>query len=214
MTSRVRCSALAVAISSVALASAAVAQVKVELGATIGHYSPLGSFGPASVYSTNLPGDPDALSGSALGGQLRLWVAPRIGLQLAATTTSSTVGGGGTPEGEAPTTSARVSTGSVQLLFRLTNDGSRARAWFGAGGGAIQHGGATYAPFGKPVNYGAVFGLGSAIRLAGGLSADLGVTSMVYDLDIRGTPQTDVGLREHGRQVDMLMQTGLSYSWH
>ena len=77
-----------------------------------------------------------------------------------------------------------VSTGSAQLLFRLSGNGSRARVWLTAGGGAIQHGGSTYAPFGKPVNFAGVFGLGSAIRITGGLSAEAGVTSMVYDLNI------------------------------
>lgn len=214
MTSRVRCSALAVAISSVALANAAVAQVKVELGATIGRYSPMASFQPAAVYSTGLPNNPGELGGLTLGGQLRLWVAPRIGFQLAGTTTSSTVGGGNTPEGEAPTTSARVSTGSVELLFRLTSDGSRARAWFGAGGGAIQHGGSTYAQFGNPVNYGGVLGVGSAIRIVGGLSADAGVSWMIYNLNIRGSELNNPGLMERGTQADMLLRTGLSYSWH
>ena len=53
LTNRVRCTVLAVAICSVALASPAVAQLRLELGATIGRYSPLGSFQPASVYSTD-----------------------------------------------------------------------------------------------------------------------------------------------------------------
>lgn len=214
MTSRVRCSALAVAISSVALASVGATQVKVELGATIGRYAPMGSFQPASVYSTGLPNTPGDLGGTALGGQLRVWVAPRIGFELAGTTTSSTVGGGNTPEGEAPTTSARVSTGSVELLLRLTGDGSRARAWFGAGGGAIQHGGSTYAEFGNPVNYGGVLELGSAIRILGGLSADVAVSSMIYNLNIRGSQLNSPGLMERGTQADMLLRTGLSYSWH
>ncbi len=214
MTRHVSRSALAIAIATIASASTAVAQMKVEVGASIGLYSPMGNFRPAPVYWTNLPHGPSDLSGSAIGGELRLWVAPRVGLQLAATTTSSTVGGGATPEGEAPTTSARISTGTAQMLFRVTGDASRARIWLGAGGGAIQHGGLTYAPFGKPVDYGAVASVGSAIRIRGGLSADLGLTSLIYNLNIRGTAATDPNLSERGRQVDMLVHTGLSYSWH
>ncbi len=214
MFCRVSRSALAIAISSFTLASAAVAQMKVDVGASVGLYSPTGKFQPASVYSTNLPNSPDQLSGSSFGAQLRLWVVPRIGFELTGTTFSRDAGGGGTPEGTAPTTSARISTGTAQLLVRVTGEASRARIWVGAGGGAIQHGGATYEPFGKPVNYGAVASLGTAVRIRGGLSADLGLTSLMYNLNIRGTAATDPNLSERGRQVDLLVHTGLSYSWH
>ena len=198
------------------LASSAVAQVKVEMGATIGLYAPLGSFQPAGAYSSNLPHSPSSLGGTAVGGQLRLWVAPRIGFELAGSTASSSVGGASTPNpyrSDAPEP-ARVSTGTAQLLFRLTRDESRARVWIGAGAGVVQHGGDAYTAFGKPVNYGGVLGLGSAIRIRGGLSADLGLTSMIYNFDIRGITATDPGLSERGKQLDLLLHTGLSYSWH
>lgn len=67
MTSLVRRSAFAVALSSMALAGAAAAQVKVELASTLGLYSPMGSFEQASVHSLRLPNSPDMLSGAALG---------------------------------------------------------------------------------------------------------------------------------------------------
>ncbi|MBK5189355.1 MAG: hypothetical protein JJD97_14020 [Gemmatimonadaceae bacterium] len=195
------------------LANGAAAQIRVELGASVGLYSPLGSFQPASVYSMALPNGPDQLSGSAVGGELRLWIVPRIGVELAGATSSSSVGGGNTPEGYAPSTPARVSTGTAQLLFRVTREESRMRMWLGAGAGAVQHGGKAYDAFGNPVNYGGVLGVGGAMRLSGGLSADFGVTSMIYHLNIRGTPATDVGLSERGRQVDLVLRTGLSYGW-
>jgi hypothetical protein len=195
------------------LATPVVAQIRVELGGTVGRYSPAGSFQPASVYSTQLPLTPDELSGLALGGQLRVW-AGRIGVQLAATTTSVWEAGGSTPGGYKSPTAARVSMGSAQLLFRLTGDGGRTRAWLGAGAGAIQHDGAAYEPYGSPVNYGGVIGVGSAIRIIAGLSADLGVSTMIYDLNVRGTTQTNPDISERGRQVDLLLHTGLSYSWH
>ena len=131
MTSRVSRSTLAVVLALLALATPVVAQIRVDLGGTVGRYSPEGSFQPASVYSTQLPLTPDELSGLALGGQLRLWVG-RVGVQLAATTTAVREGGGNTPGGYKAPTAARVSTGSAQLLFRLTGDGGRARAWLGA----------------------------------------------------------------------------------
>jgi hypothetical protein len=196
------------------LASGARAQLRVELGATIGRYSPLGTFERASVYSTALPNSPSSLGGAAFGGQFRLWVAPRFGFEIAGATTSSTFGGVFTPGGEMPTTTARVTSATAEMLYRMTGDASRARVWAGAGVGAIQHGGAAYASFGKPVNYGGALSVGSAIRISGGLSADIGVTSLIYNLDIRGTEATDPVLSESGTQVDMLLRTGLSYSWH
>lgn len=207
----VRRSALVVALSLVGAARPVLAQVGVEVAATLGYYSPLSSFRPAASYSSDLPHSPGDLAGVAYGAQLRLWLSSRIGLELEGTTSASIVGGGPTPEGEARTTSARISSGSMLLLYQLTRRSERAHLWLGAGGGAIQHGGRTYEPYGRPVNFAAVVGLGSAIRISGGLSANVGVTSMIYDLDIRGTPRTDGGVRERGRQVDMLMQTGLSY---
>jgi hypothetical protein len=213
MTSVVSRATLAVAFASLALATPGVAQVRVELGGTVGAYLPQGSFQHTPVGSTLLAASPDQLSGMALGAQLRVWVA-RIGVQLAATTTSSRAGGDLTPEGYFPAIPARVSTRSAQLLFRLTGDGGRTRAWVGAGAGAIRHGGPAYEPFGTPLNYEGVIGVGSAIRIIAGMSADLGLTSMIYDLNVRGSAQNDPRLSERGRQVDLLLHTGLSYSWH
>ncbi len=59
-----------------------------------------------------------------------------------------------------------------------------------------------------------MLGLGSAIRIRGGLSADLGLTSMIYNFDIGGITATDPGLSERGTQLDLLLHAGLSYSWH
>jgi hypothetical protein len=197
-----------------AVTSSAYGQTTIEVGATVGLYAPLGSFQPAQAYSMALPNDPSGLSGAALGGQLRVWVAPRLGFQVAATTASSSVGGGNTPNGFAQPVSARVSTATAEVLYRLTGNDSRARVWLGAGGGAVQHGGAAYEPFGNPVNFGGVLGISSSVRVAGPLSAEFGVTTVIYEMNVRGTPATDTGLMERGRQVDALFHTGVSYRWH
>lgn len=214
MPNSVRRIAFVLAVSSMVPVSGARAQMKVELGATIGFYSPLGSFNPARAYWERLPRDPSDLSGTEFGGELRWWVAPRFGIALAGSTVASTIAGGSTYYDYTPSTPTRVSTGSAQLLFRVTGDNSRARAWVSAGGGLVQHDGFAYNQLGKPVNFAGVFGLGSAVRIVGGLSADVGVTSMIYDLDVRGTPQNNVQLSERGRQFDMFLRTGLSYAIH
>jgi hypothetical protein len=215
MTSGVRCSALILALSSIAFASDARAQIRIELGATLGRYAPLGSFDGTSVHSLSLPNGPGDLGGAAFGGELRLWVAPRVGFAIAGSTVSSTVGGGDTPEGFDPPTDARVSMGSAQLLFRVIGDDHRARVWVSAGGGLVKHGGAAYEQFGDPVNLAGVFGVGSAIRLTDGLNAELGVTTMIYKVNMSAaTLAFGQGLSERGKQTDLLLRTGLSYTIH
>jgi hypothetical protein len=206
--------ALAVAILCLAMTSTAAGQTTVEVGAVVGHYGPTGSFEPALVYTTALPRDPSNLAGAAIGGQVRLWVVRRFGLQVVGTTASSLVIGGVTPEGTAPNTRARVSTGTVQALYSLTGNRGRGRVWLGAGGAAVQHGGAAYAPYGSPVNFGGVAGVGSAFRIHGGLSAEAGITTMVYWMNLRSTRQGETGVEERGTQVDALFQTGLSWRWN
>src|SRR3569833_3188283 len=204
MGNRVICRLAAIAILSAALAGRSAAQIKVELGAAIGLYAPLGSFAPAAVYWTRFPSEPSALSGTALGGQLRVWVAPRLGIQLTAATTSSVVGGGATPGGYAPPLTARVSMATMEMLFQLTGTSHRARVWLDAGGAAVRHGGAVYEEAGSPVNIGGVAGIGSAIRITGPLSGDFGVRTLVYRLDVRGPPTTMPQATERGTQVDAL----------
>ena len=213
MVDRVIRSLAAGALLVLCFANRSAAQMQVEIGATVGYYSPMGSFQPASVHSTALPESPSALSGTALGGELRLWMVPRVGLELAGSTTASSVGGGSTPGGYKPSTPARVNVGTAQLLFRVTDEANRTRIWIGAGTGVIRHAGVAYRVFGKPVSYGGVVGLGSAFRIAGGLNANIGVSTMIYNIDFRGTSIFDGGLNERGTQVDMMLRTGLSYSW-
>ncbi|MDQ2766670.1 MAG: hypothetical protein M3Y30_05895 [Gemmatimonadota bacterium] len=159
------------------------------------------------------PNSPGDLSGAALGGELRLWIAPRVGFAFAGSTVSSDVGGGVTPEGYHPPTRARVSTGSAQLLFRVTGDESRARVWLGAGGGLVKHGGDAYEQFNKPVDFAGVFGVGSAIRITGRLNAELGATTTIYNVNMSTTTLAfGPGVFERGRQTDLLLRTGLSYT--
>jgi hypothetical protein len=124
------------------------------------------------------------------------------------------VGGATTPDGVRPSVPARVSLGTAQLLYRVNGDESRAPVWLSAGGGAIKHGGAAYDVFHEPVNYGGVAGVGSAVRIRGGLSLDLELSSMIYNIDFRTPGITLGGLKERGTQLDMMLCTGLSYSLH
>lgn len=227
MTTFVRCCALAVVVAVPAFTQPAAAQTKVEVSATLAYYSPMGSFDPASVRSTALPNSPSALSGAAFGGELRLWLTPRIGVQLGANTASSRLGIGGSPEepnrppvggtlpiDEVTSVGARVSAATAQLLYEVLGTDHGARVWLSAGGAVVRHAGEAYAPYGNPVNYGGAVGLGSAFRIKGPLSAELGLTTMIYRMNLRGSSETDPEVRERGTQADALLHTGVSYSWH
>jgi hypothetical protein len=193
-------------------ASRSAAQMQVEIGATVGYYSPMGSFQTEQAHSIDLPSSPGSLSGTAIGGDFRLWVVPRVALELTGSTTASAVGGGATPEGDRPSIPARVNVGTAQLLLRVTGDADRPRVWIGAGVAAVRHGGAAYGVFGKPVNYGGIVGLGSAFRIVGGLNANIGLSAMIYNIDFRSSSIFE-GLNERGTQVDMMLRTGVSYRW-
>ena len=173
MIDRVIASLAAAAVLLVCTASPSAAQIGIEIGATIGYYSPMGSF--KADYR---------------------------------------VGGATTPDGVRPSVPARVSLGTAQLLYRVNGDESRAPVWLSAGGGAIKHGGAAYDVFHEPVNYGGVAGVGSAVRIRGGLSLDLELSSMSYNIDFRTPGITLGGLKERGTQLDMMLRAGLSYRLH
>jgi hypothetical protein len=211
MVHRVIASVAAGALLVACFASRSAAQMQVEVGATIGYYSPMGSFQPVSIYSADLPRSPSSLSGTALGGEIRLWFVPRVGVEVAGSTTASSVGGGSTPNGYRPSVPARVDAGTAQLLFRVTGDANRTRVWIGAGTAVIRHGGVAYEVFGKPVSYGSVVGLGSAFRITGRLNANVGLSSMIYNIDFRGSTFNPV--EERGTQVDMMLRTGVSVSF-
>ena len=216
MLRKVGCSALVIAACAMSVASSARAQFSVEIGATIGRYAPLGSFNRTAVYDVSLPRSPGDLGGAALGGELRVWIAPRLGVAFTGSTVSTRLSGVSTPNGYHPPKSARVSAGSAELLFRVTGDGSRARAWVSAGGGLVKHGGDVYERYDDPVNFTGVVGVGSAIRIKGGLNAELGVATMIYNMNISGDKLgfAPGELSERGTQVDMLLRTGLSYTIH
>lgn len=214
MIDRVIPSLAAAAALLVCVSSPSAAQIQLEIGATIGYYAPMGSFRADYPASVDLPHSPSSLSGTEFGGALRLWVAPRIGLEVAGSTAASRVGGATTPDGIRPSVPARVSLGTAQLLLRVTGAESRAPVWLSAGGGAIKHEGAAYEVFHTPVNYGGVVGLGSGLHLWSGLSLDLELSSMIYNVDFRNQKIILGGLKERGTQWDVMVRTGLSYSLH
>ena len=224
MTNFVRCCALVVVGAILGVARDAGAQMKVEVSATLGYYSPMGSFTPAEQSPTFLPSNPGALSGAALGGELRVWMSSRIGAQVGATTTSTSfryegpmldvasVGGPLPIDESVGPSQVRISSATAQILYQVIGSPATARLWLSAGGAAVRHGGSAYLRFGNPVDYGGALGFGSAFHIKGPLSAELGLTTLIYRMNV--TDPNEPGLNERGTQVDALFHTGVSYGWH
>jgi hypothetical protein len=196
--------------ASLAWQATAEAQVRLDVGPTIGLYAPVGDFRPAAYYSTALPASPQDLAGFAFGAQGRLWLAPRVGVQVEGAVVSRHVGGGATPGGLVPATAARVFTSTLQLLYSLSAPASRPRVWLSAGGALVHHGGAAYAPYRGRTDLGGVVGLGSAIAIRPRLSVTAGLGMLVYQMALRDSQGI---LVEHGAQVDVRLQAGLTWSW-
>lgn len=190
------------------LAAPATAQTRYDIGPLLGLYAPIGNFRPTPYYTTILPNSPSDLTGLAWGGQGRIWFTRRFGVQLQVASASSTVGGGCTPGGCFSGRPARVLTASAQGLYTSSSPPQRVRVWLGAGAGLVHHGGAAYAPFSSPLQFATALGIGSAISLGGHVTASLGVTTLLYYIDVSDSTGTSL---EHGFQVDPLIHAGLSW---
>jgi hypothetical protein len=206
----VSCLLLLVAAGAVVPRSAP-GQARFELGPLLTAYTPLGSFEPAPYYSTALPNTPGDLGGIGWGGEGRVWLSHRAGIQLQFARTSSSVGGGNTPAGPAASTPASVLTISAQALYDLSpGTPGRVRLWLGAGAGVVRHGGTAYARYGNPAQVATALSFGSAFPLHGRLSAHLGVTTLFYYIDVSDSMGTSL---EHGFQLDPLFHAGFDWGW-
>jgi hypothetical protein len=201
---------LATVTAAGALVPATAAQTRFEVEPLVALYAPLGGFKLAPYYTTSLPNSPGDLTGLAWGGQGRLWFTPQVGVQLEVASSASRVGGGNTPGGPVASSAARVLTASVQVLYNPALAAHRPRVWLSGGVGIVRHGGAVYAPYGAPVQFATALGFGSAIPLRPGLQANLGVTTLLYSIDVSDSAGTSL---EHGFQVDPLIHAGLSWGW-
>lgn len=201
---------------SLGVARPLAAQVSVELGPVVGYYHPLGHFGPASVYATDLPTTPQELSGTAWGGQARVWIGSHFGNGAQASVASSTVEQGCTPGpgGCLPSRSARVLAVSARVLYDLSPKPRTYRVWVGVGPVLVRHGGTSYAPYGPPTDFGTSLGAGADVRLIGGLRVSAGVNTLFYTLylPMPADLQLNGGALEYGPQTDMLLELGATWS--
>jgi hypothetical protein len=201
---------VAAAVLITALPPPASTQVRVDVGPLLALYAPLSAFQAAPYYTTQLPTSPGDLGGFAWGGEARLWMTLRVGLQFQVASTSSMVGGGNTPGGPVPSTPARVLTASVQALYQVATAGHGAQFWIGGGLGVVRHEGAAYAPYGAPAQLATALGAGAAMPLRRHLTATVGITTFLYSMDVADSAGTSL---EHGAQVDPLVHAGFTWSW-
>lgn len=206
-------SVLMVVAPVVVVAAPLRAQLTFDAGPTLGYYRPTGHFEAASVHLTSLPLRPADLSGPAWGGEARLWLDRRIGVQLQAATASSTIGEVLTPGGVSPPTRARVLTVTVQGLWNLSPAPERYRFWLGAGTGLVRHGGDAYADHGSPIDVAGVLGVGAAAHVVSRLRVTGGVSALLYTFDLEMPPdlRSNPGSLQRGFQRDVQLHFGLSW---
>jgi hypothetical protein len=209
MNVSVRMRAVSLALLALTVAGPAAAQTSVDVGVMLGLYMPAGMYN-TDVVCACPPYSAPQLTSASIGGQVRFWLNPRLGLQFtAATTNPYAFGGENMPSGSAtPLLVARARSASVQALFGLGANDNVVRAWLGLGAGVIQHYGQAYQPFSNPTSFAGAGTLGGSVRLGGGLNLDAGVSGLIY-----GMPLYWSGINlSHGTQFDIQFTTGLS--WH
>ncbi|MES1259659.1 MAG: hypothetical protein ABUL71_03620, partial [Gemmatimonadota bacterium] len=188
------------------------AQVTVELGPLVGVYAPIGSFGPYDATSIAFPQSPSELTAFAWGGEARLWINRRIGVQLQGAVAKRSVGGGvNTPAGWTSTPKdAQIVLASAQLVYRPSPAGP---VTLSAGIGTVRRSGDAFyvSPQQQVTGFnpmGGTVGAGYDVDLGHRLVASLGVTAYLYSLDMHDR----FGQKwEQGFQVDLLPH--LTMAW-
>ena len=203
-------------IAAVAVPADAAAQVRLEVGPVFGGYIPAGSLRPADQFSPTLPTAPGDLGALAWGIEGRLWLGPRTGIEFLGVVARSRFGGGLVPPcGQVPSicgaasapNHATIAVGTAQVMFRPA---ARGPLTVSAGFGLVRHGGDAYASFNAPTPLAAVGGLVLDLPLARRLNATLGVTALVYSLDVRDP----LGSYQRGTQVDLVPHLSLTWTTH
>jgi hypothetical protein len=187
-------------------------QVRFEVGPVLGFYAPVGSFATPDFYSTALPIKPSDLSGLAYGGEGRLWLTPRFGFQVQGAVASSRFGGGmAVPSGYVTSpVDAQVVTVTAQVLYRPAP--WRSSLSLSAGYGVVHYGGDAYAGMQGLTSLAAVLGLGIDVPLGRRLTATLGVTSLLYSLNVRDPGAGVVGSTvQRGFRIDVLPHVTLAW---
>lgn len=194
-------------ILALVIPAAAEAQQSVEVGPLFGFYAPVGTYHhEADYFRVGTPEHPDENRGTAWGVEARFWKNRKLGLQVQAVTSSADHPTLNSPAGPIEGSSTQVTSVTAQAVYVLSPASSASRFWLSAGGGVIRHSGAGYVPYGSPTNPAGALGLGAAIALPHGLSANLGIASLLYHWELSDSR----GLYQRGFETDVLMHAGLT----
>ena len=150
------------------------------------------------------------MGGVAWGAEGRVWLSPRLGIQLEGTVAASRFGGGAFTPGGFVTTpkDAQVVTVTGQVVYRPVRAGYP--LWLSAGVGVVRYGGEAYAVtgVGTPTTPAAALGLGSDVHIGRRLTATVGVVTLLYSLHVTD----DLGQSyQQGFQTDILAHVGLAW---
>ena len=200
---------LLVLVLGIAVPTTALGQA-VEIGPLVGVYAPVGTFRSPDAFSFTLPTTPSDLGAVAWGGQGRLWVTPRFGVQLqaavAASRRAAPFNAPSSGSGGVDTIHAQIVILTAQVLYRPA---PRALPLvLSAGIGIVRHGGDAYAGFSTPSPVAGVVGFGFDVHVGHALTATLGLTTLFYSIDLQDSGGRSL---ERGFQADLLPH--LSLAW-
>lgn len=196
-----------------AVAAPTHAQTTVSIGPSFGYYRPLGSFDPASVYSTSLPQTPSELRGFATGGVAQVTFGRRLGVEAKFSVANSTIREVITPAGPRGPTGARVVAATLLGQYEVSPTPERYRLWLSAGPGVVRHGGDAYSRYGSPTSMAGAFGAGLRLPMPMHFQLAADATTLLYPFDVQMPAflQSNPGSLEHGRQVDALVHLGVRW---
>ncbi len=221
---------LLILLSTVVAAGPLAAQSTFEIGPVVGYYRPTGSFNTSIPYFAAVPEHASDLATRSWGVEARYWLAARWGVEARVAVAGKRWPGrqgflvplaspcaypGCGPGQFVPPTPVTVSTASALLLCDVSPAPKRWRAWLAAGPAVVRHGGAAYEPYGSPVQWAGVVGLGGSVPLVAHLRATAGLAATMYAFRLRLAGGPDFGPTElqNGFQTDLLLHLGLDWSW-
>lgn len=205
-------SSVAAGIAVAACARSVHAQATIEVGPSLGYYSPWRS-GPV----TDGPNTPGSFFGRAVGGQIMAWSAGRLGVRtdaMFAWKQRNTVPNPGGWEGPL---AGHITIASLLAVYDVSP--SRPRSlWIAAGPGFVHHGGAAFERSGYPTSPSAVFGVGSTLPIGNALRFSFGASAFLYEYSgilgaIGGPPGINAtGYYTHRFQPDAVLHASLAWN--
>ena len=175
----------------------------IELGASVGWYQPLGSFRLGSFATTDLPEQATDLRGIAWGGEARLLLRERAGIEAIITSAASTTPGCTCPGGhDLPPTGQRVNIAALDVFYHRAITPSSIAV--GLGPAMIEHGGNGYGRYGSPKSWGGVGVIEVSRPLVSHVDGAARILAAAYSFHLDYPPQS-------GPQLDLLLLVSIRW---